>query len=53
MEKAPGIIVMIGAGVPDQTKWVGQHNPNIMFNEAVLPFEAALYAQMAVNFLEK
>lgn len=53
LEHAPGAIVMIGAGVPDQSKWVGQHNPNILFNEDVLPFEAALYAQVAVNWLEK
>ncbi len=53
MEKVPGIIVMIGAGVDDQEKWVGQHNPNIEFNEDVLPFETALYVQVAMNWLSK
>ena len=52
-EMVPAVMLGIGAGVPDQSKWVGQHNPNIMFNEDALPLEAAIYAKVALNWLEK
>ena len=50
---APSMIVALGAGVPDKSKWVGQHNPKILFNEEILENEVALYVKVAVDFLEK
>lgn len=52
-EMVPSVIVGMGAGVEDKSKWVGQHNPRILFNEDILLNEVALYVKMAVDFLEK
>ncbi|MBQ6719609.1 MAG: amidohydrolase [Oscillospiraceae bacterium] len=52
-ERVPAVICFLGAGVEDQSKWVGQHNPKIIFNEDVLENEVALYVKMAIDFLEK
>ncbi len=52
-EKVPAVICFMGAGVEDQSKWVGQHNPRIEFNEDILENEVALYVKMAIDFLEK
>ena len=52
-EKVPSVMCFMGAGVPDQSKWVGQHNPKIIFNEDILENEVAIYVKMAVDFLEK
>ena len=52
-EMVPSMFCMIGAGVEDKSKWVGQHNPNILFNEDALPVGAALYAKVAVDWLEE
>lgn len=52
-EKVPAVIIGIGAGVEDKSKWVGQHNPRILFNEDVLPLEAALYVKVAETWLEE
>lgn len=52
-DKVPGTYFMLGAGVHDQSKWVGQHNPKVVFNEEVLQVGAAVYAQVAMNWLEK
>ena len=51
-EKVPSAYYMMGAGVPDKSKWVGQHNPKVMFNEDVLPTGAAIYAQVAKSWLD-
>lgn len=51
-EKVPSVIVGIGAGVEDKSKWVGQHNPKILFNEDALITEAAAYAKVAADWLE-
>lgn len=43
----------IGAGIDETTPYpVGQHNPEVIFNEAVLPVGAALTATCAVKWLE-
>ena len=42
---------MMGAGPEDSAKRLGQHNPKIEFNEAVLPLGAAIYAQAACDWL--
>ena len=44
---------MIGAGPDDPQKRLGQHNPKIEFNEAVLPIGAAIYAQVAMDWVNK
>lgn len=51
-EKVPSSYFMIGAGVPDKSLWVGQHNPKVVFNEDVLSQGAAIYAQTAESWLE-
>lgn len=43
----------IGAGIDDEKKWVGQHNPQVQFNEKCLPIGAAAYAKVAMDWLEK
>ncbi|WP_246597720.1 M20 metallopeptidase family protein [Faecalicatena faecalis] len=50
-EKIPATYFGIGAGVTDQSKWVGQHNPKILFNEDCLPYGAAIYAKAAMDWL--
>jgi metal-dependent amidase/aminoacylase/carboxypeptidase family protein len=52
-EKVPSVMCFMGAGVPDKSKWVGQHNPRIIFNEDILENEVAMYVKMALDFLEK
>lgn len=52
-DKVPGAYYMLGAGVPDQSKWLGQHNPKIVFNEDVLATGAAIYVQVAYDWLAK
>lgn len=52
-ERVPGVICFLGAGVEDKSKWVGQHNPKIIFNEDVLENQVALYVKMALDYLEK
>ena len=49
----PNAYFAIGAGVDDQSKWVGQHNPKVQFHEASLPIGAAAYAKVAMDWLEK
>ena len=52
-ELVPSVIIGMGAGVEDKSKWVGQHNPNIMFNEDVLPLETAMYVKVGMQWLEE
>lgn len=52
-ELVPSMIVAMGAGVDDKSKWVGQHNPKILFDERILENEVALYVKVALDFLEK
>lgn len=51
-EKVSAAFFAIGAGVDDKSKWRSQHNPGIVFNEAVLPRMAAIYAQVAIDWLK-
>lgn len=50
--KVPSVIIGLGAGVEDKSKWVGQHNPRIVFNEDILENEVAMYVKMAFDWLE-
>lgn len=52
-EMVPSVMCFMGAGVEDQSKWVGQHNPRIVFNEDILVNEVAIYVKMAMDFLNK
>lgn len=51
-QRIPSAYFMIGAGPEDAAKRLDQHNPKIEFNEAVLPIGAAIYAQVAKDWLE-
>lgn len=43
----------IGAGIDENTPYpVGQHNPEVIFNEEILPYGTALTATCAVRWLE-
>lgn len=52
-DKVPSGYFAIGAGDEDESKWVGQHNPKVLFNETCLPLGAAAYAKVAMDWLEK
>ena len=51
-ERVPSVMVGLGAGVEDKTKWVGQHNPRVLFHEDILENEVALYVKIALDYLE-
>ena len=51
--KIPASYFVVGAGVEDQSKWKGQHNPKILFNEKALPLGVAMYAKIAMDWLAK
>lgn len=51
-EKVPSAYFVLGAGVKDSSKWLGQHNPKIVFNEECLPTGAAIYAKVAIDWLK-
>lgn len=48
----PSVMAGLGAGVEDRSKWVGQHNPRVLFNEDILENEVALYVKVALDYLE-
>lgn len=50
-QKVPSAYYMIGAGPEDESIPTGQHNPKIQFHEGVLPIGAAIYAQVAMDWL--
>lgn len=50
-QKVPSAYYMIGAGPEDERIPTGQHNPKIQFHEGVLPIGAAIYAQVAMDWL--
>ncbi len=52
-EMVPSAHLVIGAGVADEAKRLGQHNPHIIFNEEALPLAAAVYAQVALDWSEE
>lgn len=49
----PSAYYILGAGPEDKEKRMGQHNPRIEFNEKVLPVGAAIYTQVALDWLEE
>ena len=50
-EKIPAVYMALGAGVPDKTLWRAQHNPEIVFNEKILPAGVAAYTKIAADYL--
>lgn len=50
-ERIPASYFCIGAGIEDKTKWLGQHNPRVRFNEDCLPLGVAIYAKAAIDWL--
>ena len=50
-QRVPSAYFILGAGVPEKEKRLGQHNPRVVFNEDVLPMGAAIYAKAAMDFL--
>lgn len=52
-DAVPASYFVIGAGVEDKTKWLGQHNPKILFNEDTLISASAIYAKVAADWLKK
>lgn len=52
-EKVPSSFFIIGAGVEDPSKRLGQHNPKVMFNEDSLPIGVAIYAKVAMDWLAR
>lgn len=52
-EKVPSCYLVSGAGVEDVSRRRGQHNPEIVFNEEGMCVNAAVYMQVAMDYLEK
>lgn len=51
-EKIPSSYFVIGAGIEDESKRLGQHNPRIVFNEDAMVKSSAIYAQIALDYLK-
>lgn len=51
-EKVPSAYFCLGAGMPDKSQWVGQHNPKVLFSDDCLPLGAAVYAKSAMDWLD-
>jgi len=51
-EKVPGLMANIGAGSPAEGYPFPVHHPRVRFNEDALPIGAAVYANMAIEWLK-
>ena len=51
-QKVPSAYYMLGAGPAEKSRRLGQHNPKVEFDEAVLSVGAGIYAQVAMDWLE-
>lgn len=49
LDRVPGSYMFLSAGFPEGS--APAHNPKVRFNEDVLPFGAACYAEIATNWL--
>lgn len=49
-DKIPGMFVTLGVGHEDAAP---MHNPNMVIDESMLPYGAALHVNVAMNWLEK
>lgn len=52
-DSVPSCFGFYGAGVADESKRFPGHNPNIIFDEACIPYGAATYAAFAKAWLDK
>ncbi len=52
-ERIPSSYFGLGAGIEDQSKWLGQHNPKVRFSDECLPLGAAIYAKAAIDWLDE
>ena len=50
-QQVPSAYYMMGAGPAEESRRLGQHNPKVEFNEAVLGIGAGIYAQAAMDWL--
>lgn len=50
--QVPSTYFIIGGGMDNPEERLAQHNPKIRFNEKCLPMGAAIYAQIALDFLK-
>lgn len=50
-QQVPSAYYMMGAGPAEESRRLGQHNPKVEFNEAVLGIGAGIYAQTAMDWL--
>ena len=49
----PTTYFAFGAGVEDESRRIPHHNPKVVFNDKGLPVAAAVYAKVAMHWLEK
>lgn len=52
-QKVPSQIFWLGGGVEDKSLRISNHNPKVLFNEAALPYGAAVYTQCAIEWLKE
>ena len=52
-KEVPSCYFIIGGGVEDPSKRLGQHNPRILFNEDSMSKASSIYAQVAIDWLNK
>lgn len=50
-DRVPSAFIILGAAVEDGVKY-GQHHPKVRYDEACLPIGAAVYAQVATDWLK-
>ena len=52
-QAVPSQIFWLGGGVDDKSLRISNHNPKVLFNEAALPYGAAVYTQCAIEWLKE
>lgn len=52
-DEVPASYFIVGAGVADESKRVGQHNPKILFDEDSLQEGVAVYTKVAMDWLDR
>jgi hippurate hydrolase len=52
-QQVPSIMLALAAGQPEQGYAYPQHHPQVKFDESVLPTGSAVYAYMALRWLEE
>lgn len=53
MEKAPGVLALVGCGNPAKQANYPHHHPNFNIDEDALEYGTALYAQYALDYLSE